>query len=69
MREVCLDTETTGLDPGSGHRIIEIGCIELINHVPSGARFQRCYRLFGPCRYGVETPAIALAALSCAEVG
>lgn len=41
MREVCLDTETTGLDPGSGHRIIEIGCIELINHVPTGARFQR----------------------------
>ncbi len=41
MREVCLDTETTGLDPGSGHRIIEIGCVELINHVPTGARFQR----------------------------
>ncbi|MFO1152541.1 MAG: DNA polymerase III subunit epsilon [Rhodospirillales bacterium] len=41
MREVCLDTETTGLDPGSGHRVIEIGCIELINHVPTGERFQR----------------------------
>ena len=48
MREVCLDTETTGLDPGSGHRIIEIGCIELINHVPTGARFQ-CY--LNPERY------------------
>ena len=33
MREVVLDTETTGLDPKSGHRIVEIGCVELINHV------------------------------------
>lgn len=33
MREIVLDTETTGLDPKSGHRIVEIGCIELINHV------------------------------------
>lgn len=36
MREIVLDTETTGLDPASGHRIVEIGCVELINHVPSG---------------------------------
>ena len=36
MREIALDTETTGLDPKSGHRVVEIGCIELINHVPSG---------------------------------
>ncbi len=41
MREIVLDTETTGLDPGSGHRIVEIGCLELINHVPSGETFQR----------------------------
>ena len=33
MREVVLDTETTGLDPKSGHRIVEIGAIELINHI------------------------------------
>lgn len=33
MREIVLDTETTGLDPASGHRIVEIGCIELINHI------------------------------------
>lgn len=39
MREVVLDTETTGLDPGSGHRIVEIGCIELANHVPTGKTF------------------------------
>jgi len=36
MREIVLDTETTGLDPGSGDRVVEIGCIELVNHIPSG---------------------------------
>ena len=41
-REIVLDTETTGLDPGSGHRIVEIGCLELINHLPTGQHFQ-CY--------------------------
>lgn len=35
-REIVLDTETTGLDPNAGHRIVEIGCVELINLVPSG---------------------------------
>lgn len=39
MREIVLDTETTGLDPGQGHRIVEIGCIELINRVPTGNQF------------------------------
>jgi DNA polymerase III subunit epsilon len=41
MREIILDTETTGLSPGEGHRIIEIGCVELINHIPSGQVFHR----------------------------
>src|SRR3546814_575365 len=36
MREIVLDTETTGLDPETGDRIVEIGCLELINHVPTG---------------------------------
>jgi len=36
MREIVLDTETTGLDPRQGHRVIEIGCLELVNHVPTG---------------------------------
>jgi DNA polymerase-3 subunit epsilon len=41
MREVILDTETTGLDPDSGHRIVEIGCLELVNHMSTGRTFQR----------------------------
>jgi DNA polymerase-3 subunit epsilon len=41
MREIVLDTETTGLDPADGHRIVEIGCIELLNHVPTGRDFHR----------------------------
>jgi len=41
MREVILDTETTGLDPAAGHRIVEIGCLELINHVPTGRVYQQ----------------------------
>jgi DNA polymerase-3 subunit epsilon len=39
MREIVLDTETTGLDPSSGHRVVEIGCIELANRIPTGATF------------------------------
>jgi DNA polymerase-3 subunit epsilon len=41
MRQIVLDTETTGLDPGEGHRIVEIACIELVHHVPTGRRFHR----------------------------
>ncbi len=40
MREVALDTETTGLDPDSGHRIVEIGCVELNDHVPTGREWR-----------------------------
>jgi DNA polymerase-3 subunit epsilon len=36
-----LDTETTGLDPFSGHRVVEIGCVELVNGIPSGQTFHR----------------------------
>lgn len=39
MREISLDTETTGLDPYSGHRIVEIGCVEMMNHVKTGNHF------------------------------
>ncbi|MDC0184527.1 DNA polymerase III subunit epsilon [Rhodobiaceae bacterium] len=40
MREIVLDTETTGLSPEKGDRVVEIGCVELINHVPSQNTFQ-----------------------------
>jgi DNA polymerase-3 subunit epsilon len=42
MREIVLDTETTGLDPFQGHRIVEIGCVELVNRFLTGRTFQ-CY--------------------------
>jgi len=41
MREIVLDTETTGLDPKSGHRIVEIGCVEWINHVATGNTYHQ----------------------------
>lgn len=41
MREIVIDTETTGLDPSDGHRIVEIACIELMHHVPTGRKFHR----------------------------
>jgi DNA polymerase-3 subunit epsilon len=41
MREIVFDTETTGLDPAQGHRIVEIGAVELCNHLPTGRTFQR----------------------------
>ena len=41
MREVVLDTETTGLDPRDGDRVVEIGALELINHVPSGQSYRQ----------------------------
>lgn len=39
MREIILDTETTGLSPSAGDRIVEIGAVELINHIPSGKTY------------------------------
>ena len=39
MREIVFDTETTGLDPATGDRVVEIGCVECINHVPTGEVF------------------------------
>ncbi|MDQ0313724.1 DNA polymerase III subunit epsilon [Amorphus orientalis] len=39
MREIVLDTETTGLNPKTGDRLVEIGAVELVNHIPSGQHF------------------------------
>jgi DNA polymerase III subunit epsilon len=55
VREIVLDTETTGLDPFQGHRLVEIGCIELVNRIPSGQTF---HRYINPER---EVPAEAVA--------
>ncbi len=41
MREIVFDTETTGLDPVQGHRLVEIGCVELLNRFPTGKTFHR----------------------------
>ncbi|PKP84126.1 MAG: DNA polymerase III subunit epsilon [Alphaproteobacteria bacterium HGW-Alphaproteobacteria-2] len=47
MREIVLDTETTGLDPAEGHRIVEIGAVELVNHIATGRQF---HAYFNPDR-------------------
>ncbi len=47
MREIVFDTETTGLDPATGDRLVEIGCIELVNRVPTGRTF---HAYFNPQR-------------------
>ncbi|TCD06973.1 DNA polymerase III subunit epsilon [Erythrobacteraceae bacterium CFH 75059] len=47
MREIVFDTETTGLDPAAGDRMVEIGCIEIVNRVPTGAVF---HAYFNPQR-------------------
>ncbi|MXU64720.1 DNA polymerase III subunit epsilon [Oceanomicrobium pacificus] len=41
MREIVLDTETTGFDPDGGDRIVEIGCVELVNHMPTGRTYHQ----------------------------
>ena len=43
MREIVFDTETTGLDPATGDRMVEIGCVEIVNRVPTGATFHAYY--------------------------
>jgi len=41
LREIVIDTETTGLDPANGDRLIELGCVEIINRIPTGREFHR----------------------------
>ncbi|MSP52682.1 MAG: DNA polymerase III subunit epsilon [Gammaproteobacteria bacterium] len=54
LRQIILDTETTGLDPQSGHRIIEIGCVEVINRRVSGNTFHRYLDPERPIDRGAE---------------
>ena len=41
LREIVIDTETTGLDPSNGDRLIELGCLEIVNRIPTGREFHR----------------------------
>jgi DNA polymerase III subunit epsilon len=60
MREIVLDTETTGLDPLDGHRLVEVGCVELVNRIPSGHTF---HAYFNPER-GMPAEGFAVHGLS-----
>jgi DNA polymerase-3 subunit epsilon len=64
MRQIVLDTETTGLEPELGHRIIEIGCIELLNRRATGRRF---HRYLNPER-DIDEGALAVHGISRAEL-
>jgi DNA polymerase III subunit epsilon len=60
MRQIVLDTETTGLEAELGHRIIEIGCVELVNRRPTGKSF---HRYLNPER-DIEAAALAVHGIS-----
>ena len=60
MRDIVLDTETTGLDPLDSHRLVEVGCVELVNRIPSGHTF---HAYFNPER-GMPAEAFAVHGLS-----
>lgn len=62
MREIVLDTETTGMDPADGDRLVEIGCVELMNHIPTGRTF---HVYINPER---DVPAEAVAVHGLSEV-
>lgn len=60
MREIVLDTETTGMDPAKGDKLVEIGCVELENHVPTG----RTYHQYINPERDVPAEAVAVHGLS-----
>jgi DNA polymerase-3 subunit epsilon len=64
MRQIVLDTETTGLEPGLGHRIIEIGCVELLNRRATGRTF---HRYLNPER-DIDEGALAVHGISRADL-
>jgi DNA polymerase-3 subunit epsilon len=65
MRQIVLDTETTGLEPGLGHRVIEIGCVELQNRRHTGRTF---HRYLNPERE-IDDAALAVHGMSRADLG
>ena len=54
MREIVFDTETTGLNPAGGDRIVEIGCIEMINRAETGRHFHAYFNPERPMPFGAE---------------
>jgi DNA polymerase-3 subunit epsilon len=64
MRQIVLDTETTGLEPELGHRIIEIGCVEIVNRLPTGRHF---HRYLNPER-DIDEGALAVHGISRADL-
>ena len=54
MREIVFDTETTGLDPGSGDRMVEIGCIEIFNRIETGRTFHAYFNPEREMPFGAE---------------
>ncbi|HEV2558697.1 MAG TPA: DNA polymerase III subunit epsilon [Microvirga sp.] len=60
LREIVLDTETTGTDPKSGDRVVEIGCVELLNHIPTG----RTYHVYLNPERAMSAGALAVHGLS-----
>jgi DNA polymerase-3 subunit epsilon len=64
MRQIVLDTETTGLEPGLGHRVIEIGCVELVSRRVTGRRF---HRYLNPER-DIDEGALAVHGISRADL-
>ena len=54
MREIVFDTETTGLDPQGGDRMVEIGCIEMVNRVPTGRTFHAYFNPGRPMPAGAQ---------------
>ena len=61
MREIVFDTETTGLDPKTGDRMVEIGCVEMVNLVPTGATFHAYYNPERDMPAGAEAVQLGLA--------
>ena len=68
MREIVLDTETTGLDPLRGDRLVEVGCVELFNRMPTGQTFHRYMnpeREMSADAFAVPVQAATLDSVSC----